>query len=48
MISSVWTEMLAYAACHCRGNYHAQQLRWGGELLTHVASESSDGTFWFN
>ncbi|KAL4625302.1 hypothetical protein ACB092_05G015900 [Castanea dentata] len=24
MISNVWVEMLAYAACHCRGNYHAQ------------------------
>nr|POE75087.1 hypothetical protein CFP56_67520 [Quercus suber] len=36
MISNVWVEMLAYAACHCRGNYHAQQLRRGGELLTHV------------
>ena len=37
--------MLAYAACHCSGNYHAHQLRQGGELLTRVAS---DGTFWFN
>ena len=36
MISNVWVEMLAYAACHCRGNYHAQQLRQGGELLTLV------------
>ena len=36
MISNVWVEMLAYAACHCRGNYHAQQLGRGGELLTHV------------
>ncbi|KAL0009786.1 hypothetical protein SO802_004894 [Lithocarpus litseifolius] len=23
MISNVWVEMLAYAACHCRGNHHA-------------------------
>ena len=30
MISNVWVEMLAYAACCCRGNYHAQQLRRGG------------------
>ncbi|KAK7834195.1 hypothetical protein CFP56_024815 [Quercus suber] len=22
--------------CHCKGNHHAQQLRRGGELLTHV------------
>ncbi|PON93455.1 hypothetical protein TorRG33x02_107330 [Trema orientale] len=36
MISEVWVEMLAYAASQCRGNYHAQQLRRGGELLTHV------------
>ncbi|KAJ7970491.1 DUF594 family protein [Quillaja saponaria] len=36
MIGNVWVEMLAYAASHCRGNYHAQQLRRGGELLTHV------------
>lgn len=36
MINNVWLWMLAYAACHCRGNYHAQQLRRGGELLTHV------------
>ena len=36
MISNVWVEMLAYAACHCRGYHHAQQLRRGGELLTHV------------
>ncbi|KAL0009784.1 hypothetical protein SO802_004892 [Lithocarpus litseifolius] len=36
MISNVWVEMLAYAACHCRGNHHAQQLRRGGELLSHV------------
>ncbi|XP_010045162.2 uncharacterized protein LOC104433941 isoform X1 [Eucalyptus grandis] len=32
----VWIEMLCYAACHCRWNHHAQQLRRGGELLTHV------------
>ncbi|KAF4399348.1 hypothetical protein G4B88_022431 [Cannabis sativa] len=36
MISEVWVEMLAYAASQCRGNHHAQQLRRGGELLTHV------------
>ncbi|KAM7468823.1 hypothetical protein LguiA_007006 [Lonicera macranthoides] len=28
--------MLAYAATHCRGHRLAQQLRKGGELLTHV------------
>ncbi|KAM4099709.1 hypothetical protein ACJW30_05G012000 [Castanea mollissima] len=36
MITMTWVEMLAYAACHCRGNYHAKQLSQGGELLTHV------------
>ncbi|WCJ39024.1 hypothetical protein M5689_020046 [Euphorbia peplus] len=36
MISQVWLEMLAYAASNCSGIYHAQQLRRGGELLTHV------------
>ncbi|KAF8392018.1 hypothetical protein HHK36_022358 [Tetracentron sinense] len=35
-MSHVWVEMLFYAASQCRGNYHAQQLRRGGELLTHV------------
>ena len=36
IVSAVWVEMLAHAATHCRGHYHAQQLRKGGELLTHV------------
>uniref|UniRef100_A0A5B7BA25 DUF4220 domain-containing protein n=1 Tax=Davidia involucrata TaxID=16924 RepID=A0A5B7BA25_DAVIN len=36
IVSGVWVEMLAYAASHCRGHHHAQQLRKGGELLTHV------------
>lgn len=36
IISKVWVEILAYAACHCRGTHHAQQLRKGGEFLTHV------------
>ncbi|KAM4110701.1 hypothetical protein ACJW30_05G011700 [Castanea mollissima] len=34
MISNVWVEMLTNAACHCRGNYHAQKSKHGGELLT--------------
>ncbi|PWA53322.1 hypothetical protein CTI12_AA445220 [Artemisia annua] len=34
--SQVWIEMLAYAATHCRGFHHEQQLRKGGEFLTHV------------
>lgn len=36
IISEVWAEMLAYAATHCRGNAHAQQLSKGGELLTFI------------
>ena len=36
MISRVWVEMLCYAASHCGWAQHAQQLRRGGELLTHV------------
>ncbi|XP_010251958.1 PREDICTED: uncharacterized protein LOC104593691 [Nelumbo nucifera] len=35
-MSLVWMEMLYYAASHCRGNYHAQRLSTGGELLTLV------------
>ncbi|EOX97508.1 Uncharacterized protein TCM_006509 [Theobroma cacao] len=37
MISKVWVEMMTYAASHCSWKEHAQQLRHGGELLTHVA-----------
>ncbi|MBA0571823.1 hypothetical protein Golob_002195 [Gossypium lobatum] len=36
MINKVWVEMLAYAAVHCGWKEHGQQLRRGGELLTHV------------
>uniref|UniRef100_A0A7N2MWC8 DUF4220 domain-containing protein n=1 Tax=Quercus lobata TaxID=97700 RepID=A0A7N2MWC8_QUELO len=36
IIKGVWLEMLIHAASQCRGRYHAQQLRRGGELLTHV------------
>ncbi|XP_061952748.1 uncharacterized protein LOC133675402 isoform X2 [Populus nigra] len=37
MINEVWVEMLAYAAAHCPWKEHTQQLRRGGELLTHVS-----------
>ncbi|XP_073261077.1 uncharacterized protein [Populus alba] len=37
MISEVWVEMVAYAAAHCPWKEHTQQLRRGGELLTHVS-----------
>ncbi|XP_039155752.1 uncharacterized protein LOC120287124 [Eucalyptus grandis] len=36
IIRDVWVEMLCYTASICKGSYHAQQLRRGGELLTHV------------
>ncbi|KAJ6761044.1 hypothetical protein OIU79_025811 [Salix purpurea] len=36
MIEEVWMEMLTYAAAHCPWKEHANQLRRGGELLTHV------------
>ncbi|VVA12990.1 PREDICTED: unnamed product [Prunus dulcis] len=35
-VSHVWVEMLPYAANQCRRSGQAQQLRRGGELLTHV------------
>ncbi|KAI3797357.1 hypothetical protein L1987_32613 [Smallanthus sonchifolius] len=36
VMRQVWIEILAYAATHCRGFQHEQQLRKGGEFLTHV------------
>ncbi|XWS32922.1 hypothetical protein CRYUN_Cryun22dG0032200 [Craigia yunnanensis] len=36
MMNKVWVELLAYAAVHCGWQEHGQQLRNGGELLTHV------------
>lgn len=35
IIVSVWQEMLGHAASQCKGRHHAQQLRRGGEYLTH-------------
>ncbi|KAK1580913.1 hypothetical protein Q3G72_001306 [Acer saccharum] len=35
-IGNKWFEMLVQAANNCRGNEHAQQLRRGGEFLSHV------------
>ncbi|XP_022762978.1 uncharacterized protein LOC111308710 [Durio zibethinus] len=37
LISEVWLEMMIYAASRCTWEEHAQQLRHGGELLTHVS-----------
>ncbi|XP_059595799.1 uncharacterized protein LOC132254348 [Vitis vinifera] len=39
MVSEVWVEMLCYAASHCGWIQHGQQLRRGGELLTHGLSD---------
>ncbi|KAL3746224.1 hypothetical protein ACJRO7_015215 [Eucalyptus globulus] len=36
IISSIWMEMLCYAAYSCQVYHHAKQLRRGGELITHV------------
>ena len=36
IIKNVWLEMFGHAASLCKGRLHAQQLRRGGELLTHV------------
>ncbi|KAJ6761054.1 hypothetical protein OIU79_025819 [Salix purpurea] len=36
MIEEVWMEMLTHAAAHCPWKEHADELRRGGELLTHV------------
>ena len=36
VISDVWVEMLAFVAHNCEWKEHVQQLRKGGELITHV------------
>ncbi|KAK1578056.1 hypothetical protein Q3G72_027163 [Acer saccharum] len=36
IISWTWLEMLPYAAIKCGGIQHAQQLKNGGEFLTHI------------
>ncbi|TXG68363.1 hypothetical protein EZV62_003298 [Acer yangbiense] len=36
VIGDVWAEMMGFAAHNCGWKEHAQQLREGGELLTHV------------
>ncbi|KAK4571244.1 hypothetical protein RGQ29_029876 [Quercus rubra] len=36
ILSKFWVENLAYVATLCRGKNHAQQLRKGGEFLSHV------------
>ncbi|KAJ1410315.1 hypothetical protein SESBI_22051 [Sesbania bispinosa] len=36
IICSVWMEMLCYAAANCSVDYHSEQIRRGGGLITHV------------
>ena len=36
IFTNFWVENLAHVATLCQGNSHAQQLRKGGEFLTHV------------
>ncbi|XP_022722084.1 uncharacterized protein LOC111279332 [Durio zibethinus] len=36
LLSSVWVELVSYAACTCSGSTHAQQLSKGGELINLV------------
>ncbi|KAJ6733843.1 hypothetical protein OIU74_005602 [Salix koriyanagi] len=36
LVADVWVEMLAYVAYQSNGRQHADQLRGGGEFLTHV------------
>ncbi|EXB23820.1 hypothetical protein L484_009581 [Morus notabilis] len=36
VLCRLWVEILSYAANRCGWSHHAQQLRRGGELLTHV------------
>ena len=36
IINSMWMEILCFAASNCPVDYHAEQLRQGGGLITHV------------
>ncbi|XP_048132725.1 uncharacterized protein LOC125314450 [Rhodamnia argentea] len=36
IVGETWVKILCDAAIKCKAKYHAQQLRRGGELLTHV------------
>ncbi|GMY34761.1 hypothetical protein FCV25MIE_30003 [Fagus crenata] len=36
LLCHVWVEILCFATTKCRWHHHAQQLRRGGELFTHV------------
>lgn len=36
IMCSVWVEILCYAAANCTVDYHSEQIRRGGGLITHV------------
>ncbi|KAM7486831.1 hypothetical protein LguiA_002840 [Lonicera macranthoides] len=36
MVCNVWVEMLSYAASRCVWIHHAEEMRNGGELITHI------------
>ncbi|KAF7848530.1 hypothetical protein BT93_L1873 [Corymbia citriodora subsp. variegata] len=48
VISSVWVEMLCFAAYNCQQYHHAKLLRQGGDIITHVWLLLSHKTDKFN
>ncbi|KAF7850921.1 hypothetical protein BT93_L4890 [Corymbia citriodora subsp. variegata] len=48
VMSSVWVEMLCFAAYNCQQYHHAKSLRRGGEIITHVWLLLSHKTDKFN
>ncbi|GFY90746.1 hypothetical protein Acr_07g0009430 [Actinidia rufa] len=36
LLFQLWVDMLSYAANHCKGKYHVEQLGTGGQFLTYV------------
>ncbi|KAF7848529.1 hypothetical protein BT93_L1872 [Corymbia citriodora subsp. variegata] len=48
LISSVWVEMLCFAAYNCQQYHHMKLLRRGGEIITHVWLLLSHKTDKFN
>ncbi|XP_030459016.2 uncharacterized protein LOC115679545 [Syzygium oleosum] len=48
IISSIWVEMLCFAAYNCQQYHHMELLRQGGEIITHVWLLLSHKTDKFN
>ncbi|XP_030523433.1 uncharacterized protein LOC115736065 [Rhodamnia argentea] len=48
LISSVWVEMLCFAAYNCQQKHHLKLLRQGGDIITHVWLLLSHSTDRFN